>query len=290
MARKKSQDVISLVENDRLFIQYFEELQNLAMSMFEWKNVPDTVDIRYLETALFERGMAVYFRDEALGDLALNCMIGGRLNVYNIPTERRAYANNGYQNSLDENNSVIIWNDMLHRNSIEKIRMFAYRLYEVQRVIDVNINAQKTPVLIECDENNRLTMENVYNQYTGNKPVIFGNKGLSNNAFKVWKTDAPYLADKLYIIKNNIWNEALTYLGISNINVNKKERLISDEISKNLGGTVANRYSRLNERQQAVEKINKMFGTNISVEFRDDFNLELLNLEDEKESEVEVDE
>ena len=79
------------------------------------------------------------------------------------------------------------------------------------------------------------------------------------------------MADKIYQLKTQIWNEALTYLGISNLNIQKKERLISDEVTRNQGGTIASRYSRLESRREAVKKINDMFGTNIEVNYREDY-------------------
>ena len=114
-------------------------------------------------------------------------------------------------------------------------------------------------------------MKNLYKQYEGNEPFIFGNKALNTKGLSVLKTDAPYVADKLYQLKTQIWNEALTYLGISNTNIVKKERMISDEVTRNMGGVIASRYSRLEARRQAAEQINKMFGTNIEVDYREDF-------------------
>ena len=85
------------------------------------------------------------------------------------------------------------------------------------------------------------------------------------------KTDAPYVSDKIYQLKIQYWNEALTYLGISNLNVQKKERLVADEVVRSQGGTIASRYSRLEARREACRKINVMFGLNIDVDYREDF-------------------
>lgn len=257
--------------NNRTYMQYYNRLTELALSMFEWQNLPKTVDQRFLEMCLFSDGMCVFFEDEVLGYLGLRCMIGGKLNVYQIPTDRRAYATNGYQKELDGTNSVIIFNNYLHTNSMLDVEMFSKRLYNLDRAIDVNANAQKTPVLIQCDESQRLTMKNLYKQYEGNEPFIFGSKGLDANGLKVLQTGAPYVADKLYELKTQIWNEALTYLGISNINVVKKERMITDEVTRNQGVTVASRYSRLESRRQACKQINEMFGLDIWVDYREDF-------------------
>ena len=273
MARKPHDGdfITSALMNNRTYQQYYNRLTELALSMFEWKNIPDTVDPRFLEMCLFGKGMAVFFKDEVIGYLGLTCTIGGQLDVYRIPIKRRAYATNGYQKELDQTNSVIIFNNYLHTNSMLDVEMFAKRLYNLDRIIDVNVNAVKTPVLISCDEKQRLTMKNIYMKYEGNEPFIFGNNGLDPNALKVFKTDAPYLADRLYELKTQYWNEALTYLGISNINTQKKERMITDEVTRNQGGTVASRYSRLEMRKLACKQINDMFGLNIDVEYREDF-------------------
>ena len=261
-----------MVLNNLTYRQYLNRLTELAISMFEWKNLPDTVDARYLELHLFETGCMVYFKDDVIGDLCLDCIVNGRLDVYGNPLLRRAYSGyNNYQKLLKYNNSVIIWNNYLHSNSILDVEMFARRLYNIDRIIDVNANAQKTPVLLQGTEKQRLTLLNLYKEYDGNAPFIFGDKNLDINSLKAFSTNAPYVCDKLYQLKTQIWNEALTYLGISNINIQKKERLITDEVTRNQGGTIASRYSRLESRRQAVEKINDMFGTNIEVNYREDF-------------------
>lgn len=262
----------SMVLNNLTYRQYLNRLTELAISMFEWKNLPDTVDARYLELHLFETGCMVYFKDEVIGDLCLDCIVQGRLDVYGNPLLRRAYSGyNNYQKLLKYNNSVIIWNNYLHGNSILDVEMFARRLYNIDRIIDINANAQKTPVLLQGTEKQRLTLLNLYKEYDGNAPFIFGDKNLDINSLKAFSTNAPYVCDKLYQLKTQMWNEALTYLGISNINIQKKERLITDEVTRNQGGTIASRYSRLESRRQAVEKINNMFGTNIEVNYREDF-------------------
>lgn len=287
MGRKRDlQFCESAYMNNRTYLQYYNRLTELAISMFEWQNLPKTIDQRFLEMCLFCDGMCVFFQDEVLGYLSLQCMIGGKLNVYRIPMERRAYATNGYQRELDGTNSVIIFNNYLHTNSMLDVEMFSKRLYNLDRAIDVNANAQKTPVLIQCDESQSLTMKNLYKQYEGNEPFIFGSKGLDANGLKVLQTGAPYVADKLYELKTQIWNEALTYLGISNINVVKKERMITDEVTRNQGGTVASRYSRLESRRQACKQINEMFGLDIWVNYRENFqDIEEQKNENEEEEE-----
>ena len=290
MGRKSREFEESAYKNSKLYLYYFNRLKELAISMFEWKNLPSSVDPRFLELTLFNDGQCLFFKDEVMGYLTLQCTIGGKFNVYRVPTNRRAYATNGYQNNLDETNSVIIYNNMLRENTIEVVDMFAKRLYDLDSIIDVNANAQKTPVLITCDETQRLTLQNIYMQYTGNQPVIYGNKNLDVNGIKVLKTDAPYIGQMIYELKINVWNEALSYLGISTVNNVKRERLITDEVQRNLGGTYASRYSRMNMRKEACKNINEMFGLNIDVNYRQDYS-ELVEKtdspENHEESEVE---
>lgn len=264
----------SAVMNNATYIQYFNRLVELSVSVFEWQGLPETVDPRYLELHLFQNGSVVYFRDEVMGDLCLDCIANGQFDVYGNPISRRAYSSyNQYHKTLNESDSVIIWNNYLRQPSVLDVKMFAKRLYNLDRIIDVNANAQKTPVLVQGTEKQRLTLVNLYKEFDGNAPFIFGDKNLDLNSLRAISTNAPYVADKLYQLKTQIWNEALTYLGISNLNIQKKERMITDEVQRNQGGTIASRYSRLEARREAVDKINRMFGTDISVDYREDFQI-----------------
>ena len=277
--RRKNEFEDSLCMNMFTWRQYFDRLRELSMTMFEWTGLPKSVDERFLEKTLFERGNAVFFFDEDLdivkGEtgsyLALQSANYGKFDVYNVPRERRAYASNGYQKQLDDTNSVIIYNNYLRKSSRLDVEMFSKRLYNIDRAIDTNINAQKTPILLLCDENERLSYLNLYKEYDGNAPVIKGAKGMDLNGFTVLKTDAPFVASDLYTLKMEYWNEALTYLGISNVNTTKKERMVTDEVIRNMGGTIASRYSRLEMRRQACEKINEMFGLDIWCDYRADY-------------------
>lgn len=272
MGSRKDRDFWeSGIKNNATYVQYYNRLTELSISMFEWKNLPDTVDERFLELALFSTGMAVFFNDEVMGYLALRTTISGGFNVYRIPIRRRAFADNGYNRELTIDNSVIIYNNLIHTNSMLDVKLFADKLSDLDRTIQVNARAQKTPVLVQCDENQRLTMINLYKEYDGNAPVIYGDKNLNANGLTVLKTDAPFNGDKLYQLKTQIWNEALTYLGISNINSVKKERMITDEVTRNQGGVVASRYSRLEARRIACDQINKMFNLDIWCDYREDY-------------------
>lgn len=265
---------------------YFNRFMNMSISSFKWEGLPDSIDPRFLELTLFGKGMILFFKDDVLNKyLALPCMINSPLNVYNIPMERIAYANNGYRYSVNIENSVIVYNNMIHTPDDLDVEMFSRRLYDIDRTIDVNTHAQKTPILVNCTESQRQTLMNLYMKYDGNQPVIFGNKdSLDLSSLTVLQTGAPFISPELQKLKTEIYNEALTYLGISNMAINKSERLITDEVQRSMGGVFANRFSRLSSRQEACKEINRMFGLNISVEFRE--NIEPQSNPGNEESEI----
>ena len=262
---------------------YLSRLSELAMSMFKWKNMPDSIDVRFLEYILFYEGAAVFFKDDDLtiantNDkggtyLALQVVLGGKLNVYRIPDNRKAYAVNTYTKQLDADNSVIIWNNMIRLPEYGRMMFYASKLAQIDRAIDVNVKGQRFPIAILCDETQRLTMKNVYKQYDGNEPFIFGDKNLDLSAIQVVNTGSPYVADKLQQLKNNIWAEAMMCLGIPNSPSEKKERLVANEAKVSQGGTLASRSSRLEMRKMACREINNMWGLDTDVEYNQDLDM-----------------
>ena len=214
--------------------------------------------------------MCLFFEDPVMGYVAMPCAIGGKLDVYNIPTIRRAYAANGYNAIRDNTNSVIIYHNYLHDVPVWDLEMFATRLADYQRTIDVNVAAQKTAVAILVDDNEVKTWKDAYISWAGNVPMIMGNKAMNPNAMTVLKTDAPFVGDSIQEMLVQVWNDAMSYLGVSNVNVTKKERLITDEVQRNMGGVLASRYSPLEMRRDAAKHINDMFSLDIEVDYRED--------------------
>jgi hypothetical protein len=259
----------SIMDYSRLRDYYKRNLLNIVLARFEYKNVPESLNVRYLEEQLVENGVAIIFKDDVLGLLALKPKPSGRLNVYGEMMSDGAISGHGVHfEGLDMNNSVMIYNDMLHGGEMDDIMLYSEKLAHIDMVTTVNLNAIKTPVLINCAENEVITMKNMYQQYQGNEPVIFADKGVDRSSVKVLKTDAPYLVGALQDAKGRIFNEFLTRIGVENGNSPKKERLISSEVNANNAATVMSRYSPLQMRQEAIKKVNKMFGTNITVDYR----------------------
>lgn len=266
--RKKTVFEESLLINQHTYYHYLEALQSIAMSRFEWKNLPDSVDERYIELKLFENGSVLYFNDDVIGNLCLSMIRGSGYTVYGDPVQRTGYSGyNRYRKLCGVNDSVIIWNNVLRTNSVLMCELYARKLWSLDRTIDVNCNAQKTPILLQGPESQKLSLQNLYKEYDGNAPVICAYDKLNTEGFKSITTAAPFVSDKIYEIKTRYWNEILTFLGIANVSVIKKERVNTDEVNRSLGGTYGCRMSPLKCRKRAAEKINKMFGTEIEVEF-----------------------
>lgn len=258
--------------NNRTFLDIYTRLKNLAVTRFQWKNLPATCDARTIEMSLFERGNCLYFDEELVGNLTLPCTLSGGYTVYGIPKRRRPFSISAQHttfNFRNSSNSVIIFNNYERTDTSETIILYSYLLYEIRRAIDVNVKGQKTPILLRASDKQRLTLRNLYMQYDGNIPFIFGDPNLNlSDMLEAIRTDVPYVSDKLKILYNNIYNEVLSFLGIENANQDKRERLVAEEVGGNDGNVEANRESFLVARQEAAEQINAMFGTNIEVTYR----------------------
>lgn len=281
MARKKANSFESSAYINRITLDFWmRRLQELAINSIEWLNLPPEIDARYLELILYGKGMAVFYRDDVVNlYVALQTEIGDRLNIYDIPNWRRAYSNNGYGYNLTGDNSVIIFNNYIHTPTIIDMEIYAYKLYELDRAIDVNVKGQKTPRIIKCGENQRLVLENLFMKYDGNIPFIYGDKQMDFSQLEGIDIVTPYVADKLQIVKRQIFNEALTFLGIENNSNEKAERMVTNESLSNMGAIEAQRNNRLNARKQACEQINRMFGLNVNVKFRNPLSSEVIREE-----------
>lgn len=253
------------LRRSHLFHNYYSRLKMIALSVFKWEGLPDSCNARFLENSLFNHGKAIFVNDEDMGFLNLNVTPSDILNVYNEPLSYMAYSIN-YSKNFDRDNCVYIRNNLLEVPTDWTIMLYAERLALLDGAIGVNINAQKTPILIRTDEKTRITFEKVYENYEGDSPVIFGAKNLIDKPLEVLKTDAPFVADKLRDEKRAVWNECLEFLGLNtNPSDKKKERLIVSEVDSNNEQIDIQGHSMLYTRKLACEEINKRYGLNVSV-------------------------
>ena len=294
---KNAQFIESAILNDLTFNDYLNRLRRVALSRFKWK-LPNSMNSIYLEKSLFNNGMSALLFDKNYGFINTDCASSGDLNIYHLPTKLNCFSFNyqttrklytGLNPSLSEiqrkqweqYECILVQNNWDLEPTAGTLELFAYRLYQAERAIDTNVNAQRTPIVILVDEKQRLTVENIYSQYEGNRPVIIADKtifqGNPNLGIKAINTEAKFVALDLSEYKTKIWNEALTFLGINNILEDKKERLITDEANANNELINLNLFSYLEPRQLACEQFNEKFGLKgtekeISVEINSDLH------------------
>ena len=278
----------SLLLNDETYMDYLNRFRRIALSMFEWVNLPKTMNSRYLEECLFYNGQASLLFDKKYGFINTKCAGNGYVNIYGLPsklhcfsysfqTDRDLYVGlNSLNESKEDEECILVLNNWERVPTAGSMELFAYRLYLAQRTCDVNISSQRYPIMVVGDEKQRLMLENLYSQYDGNQPFIFGNKNqLTGEEMKVLNTSAPYVVDKITEYKKEIFNEALTYLGINNVSVKKKERLTENESNENTELVNLNLQSMLAPRLEACRQFNEKFGLTgtdkeISVRVRSD--------------------
>lgn len=301
LRRKDIEFLDSELANQQTYFDYLNRFKKIALSMFEWENLPEGMNQRYLEQCLYYRGQASLLYDEDYGYLNTQCCSNGNLNIYYLPSSLNCYSF-GYQQdrklytgvvNYDKETGERIKTDqcILVMNNWERIptaltlELFAYRLYEAQRTADVNIMNSKTPILILTDENQKLALQNAYTQYSGNSPVIFADKNSGlEGAIKSIDTKVDFIADKITEYKKEIWNEALTFLGINNLKDDKKERLITDEANSNNELINLNLQSYLIPRQEACKQFNEYFGLTGDKAIRVKVRSDLHNIIKETES------
>ena len=252
---------------------------NVALSVYEWEGLPTGIDQRQLEMWLLTRGYAIFFYDEALVDdpgkrapegyAVLQGVAYGEWDLYDIPNDRRVYAPMGFQRELDETNSVIMFHNQLRTPEVFTYEMYARRIAELDRTIDVNVMAQKTNKVIRCDDRQRLTWKNLVMQSEGNVYTILADKSVDLNDLEVLDLSAELVALDLDVLKQRYVAEAFQFAGVESVPPEKRERLVTSEVTGAMGGTEALRFSRLCARQQACEQINDLFGLDVSVRYRE---------------------
>lgn len=269
-------------------------LVQMALMRYRWKNLPPSVSARWLELGLLNSGCMAFFMDD-IGELRALNMTYNEMDMYNDPTRFTVYS---YNFSAQESiaTAVPVWSNWVRIPDILIINYYAQLMSDLRSTIVVNTKAQKTPILLLCDQKERLSVENAYQKYEGGAPVIYGKKdllqsllnGSNEETMKVLKTDAPFIADKIREIEQDYWNECLTHLGIDSTNRNKKDRYINSEILGDKGEMEKSRQIGLVPRQEAAEGVNRMFGYNIEVEYNTDvdsiaYMAAQMSLEDKRE-------
>jgi hypothetical protein len=282
----------SQLSNFKTYEMYRRQLLTLAENVFEFVNLPEYIDTAYLNKQLLRKGSIAFFKDEVMGLICLPYKNIGSLDVYGRPKEIQVMAKNGYTRRLSQGEFVIMYDNNGRYPLWLDILQYAERLGQHQRVMDINIAQQKTSRFWKTKTEKEKTIKDLVNNVDGYENTIITYDNIDLDDTTIVLAPAPYVADKVELQKDKIYNEFLRLIGIANLSYQKKERNISDEIQAMQGGTIASRYSRFEPRQKAIKMINEKFGTNIEVRYYDglptsekDLSLLLNNdsLEDERE-------
>ena len=282
----------SQLSNFKTYEMYRRQLLTLAENVFEFVNLPEYIDTAYLNKQLLRKGSIAFFKDEVMGLICLPYNNIGSLDVYGRPKNIQVMAKNGYTRRLSQGEFVIMYDNNGRYPLWLDILQYAERLGQHQRVMDINIAQQKTSRFWKTKTEKEKTIKDLVNNVDGFENTIITYDNIDLDDTTIVLAPAPYVADKVELQKDKIYNEFLRLIGIANLSYQKKERNISDEIQAMQGGTIASRYSRFEPRQKAIKMINEKFGTKIEVRYYDglptsekDLSLLLYNdsLEDERE-------
>lgn len=258
--------------NNMTFSYYYYKLMLVARSLFEWSGLPNNMDERWIEKYLFTSGKCIFYKDPVMGYMVAGLAQQGGVNCYGDPTSVYPVAENYVYNGdklVNGENCYVIRNNDLMLPNFPIIRHYAYKLCNIDRAIDTNVEAVKTPIIVRCSEKQKLSLKNAINQRKDNEPVIWSSD-LSdiNEMVDTLTTNAPIVFPQLQTQKHMILNEVFTDLGINNANMDKRERMVANEVEANNEQVKACEDVMLKARQQACKEINRIFGTNISVKRR----------------------
>lgn len=276
------------LSNWRTYQMYLREMLTLAENVFEFENLPDFIDVAFLNKKLLRDGSIAFFKDEYLGVIALPYTVMGTLDIYQRPQKIMAIAPNGsYRRILNPDEYVIMYDNNGRYPLFLDITQYAERIALDTRTIDINILQQRTPRFWKTSSDKERSIRDIINNVDGLENTVLTYEDINLDDIQLILEPAPYVADKIDIQKEKLWNEFLRLIGIANMNFQKKERNIKDEVLASQGGTIASRYSRFEPRQKAIKQINEKFGTNINVRYYDGIpTSEKDVIEDNEESEV----
>lgn len=259
-----------LEENMREYEFYFRKYEKLLTSMFKWNNLPCGISARFIEDKLFHNGFLIFFESKKLKFHMVTMATPIGYNAYNEPIGYRAYATNGFDEYVSAEECVRIDNNIFMEGNVGNVRFFAKRLSNIEKTADINLEQMKVPFIVACGEGQKTSVEQVFKQKTDGVPYIFVNEDFANmNNVSVLTTGVTNHTKELQDLKLSIENQALTFFGINNVDIVKRERLVSGEADGNNEQININKASMFNARLKACEEINDKFGFDISVELSD---------------------
>ena len=260
----------SQLTNMKTYLMYRKEMLTLAENVFEFKNLPEFIDVSYLNKTLLRNGSIAFFMDDVLGLIALPYDVIGNFDIYGRPLKIMCRAANGtYYKQLKQGEFVIMYDNNGRYPIFLDICQMAERISLSKRTIDVNIVQQRTPRIWKTSQDKKRTLQDMLANIDGMEENIATYESIDIDDMNVVLAPAPFVADKIDLHLDKEWAEFYRLIGVANLIEQKKERMIKDEMSASQGGTIASRFSRFEPRKRAIEEINKKFGTNIEVSYYD---------------------
>lgn len=242
-----------------------------AVASYRVEGLPTEIDSRWLALKLFELGSVAFFYDSDASEYACmqySCL--GTYDCYGNPTKILVWNPwTGYQRELNKGEFVIIWDNMLRTNMYNAYIELAYRLWRIDGTIDTNCVAQKTPVIVQCSENERLTFKNLIANVDADNPYLAVGDNLSLKDIKALQLGAPLVAPQLMEVQQTLYNRGNALLGITSVIVQKKERMVKSEVDTANADALANRRSRTMARDYASEQIKERFGLDVTWVFNE---------------------
>ena len=269
----------------------------LASNVLLFKDLEEkapNIDQSYINKKLVYNGSIAWFMDDVLGLLALPYQTIGRPDLYGRPETIMVQGANGYHRTLSvsKGEAIIMYDNEGKYPLILDIVQDAERIALCKRVQDTNIAQQKTARVWLTSKDKEQTVKDLLNKVDGNVENVIAYDTLDINSVQGVLSPAPYITNDIDEHLEKLWEEFYSHIGISSVVINKKERLIKDEMRASQGGTIASRYVRFNSRKIALAKIKQRWGIDIELEFYDGIptTIEDFNNYVDEEEEVVIDE
>ena len=267
----KTTMINSQMSNYATYNMYFRQMLALAENVFEFENLNKFVDVSYLNKTLLRQGSIAFFKDEVLGLLALPYRSLSTLDIYGRPKKIEVFSKaNNYHRILKKKEFVIMYDNNGRYPLYLDISQMAQRIANCVRTQDINISQQKTPRVWKASSESLTTIRAMLNNIDSNvESVVAHESAAAIDDLECVLQPAPYVADKIDLHLKELWAEYFRLIGVANIQEQKRERVIQDEMIASQGGTIASRYSRFQPRQNAIDQINERFNENLSVRYYD---------------------
>lgn len=266
----KTKMINSQLSNARTYQMYFRQMLTLAENVFEFEGLNKFIDVSYLNKSLLRQGSIAWFKDEVIGVIALPYKSLTTLDIYGRPKKIEVFSNsNGYHRILNKNEFVIMYDNNGRYPLYLDIAQMAERMALCVRTQDINIAQQKTPRVWKTNQDKLNSTKDLLNNIDANVESIVAHESEDLEDLECVLQPAPYVTDKIEQKIDKLWAEFFRLIGVANLQEQKRERVIQDEMIASQGGTIASRYSRFEPRANAIAKINEKFETNISVKYYD---------------------